>query len=108
MGPPPPRVAEQARDHTQAGRPDWKAAAASNRSSVNNSDKDRRWHLTDFDIGKPLGRGKFGNVYLARERQTKFIIALKVNPASRFQVCLPCKDAACVFVLAKAELTLQW
>ncbi|KAL0054507.1 hypothetical protein WJX82_009990 [Trebouxia sp. C0006] len=37
-----------------------------------------RWQLTDFDIGKPLGRGKFGNVYLARERQTKFIIALKV------------------------------
>lgn len=35
--------------------------------------------MTDFDIGKPLGRGKFGNVYLARERQTKFIIALKVR-----------------------------
>jgi len=23
--------------------------------------------MTDFDIGKPLGKGKFGNVYLARE-----------------------------------------
>lgn len=31
--------------------------------------KEKRWSLTDFDIGKPLGRGKFGNVYLARERQ---------------------------------------
>uniref|UniRef100_A0A3Q2VHN9 non-specific serine/threonine protein kinase n=1 Tax=Haplochromis burtoni TaxID=8153 RepID=A0A3Q2VHN9_HAPBU len=34
--------------------------------------------LENFDIGRPLGKGKFGNVYLARERQTKFILALKV------------------------------
>jgi aurora kinase A len=34
--------------------------------------------LEDFDIGRPLGKGKFGNVYLARERQSKFILALKV------------------------------
>mgnify|MGYP000518864154 CR=1 FL=1 len=32
----------------------------------------------DFEIGKPLGRGKFGHVYLARERKSKFIVALKV------------------------------
>eukprot|EP00850_Spirogloea_muscicola_P026324 SM006717S20270 [mRNA] locus=s6717:69:497:- [translate_table: standard] len=38
----------------------------------------KRWLLTDFDIGKPLGRGKFGNVYLARERKSKYIVALKV------------------------------
>lgn len=38
----------------------------------------RRWSLENFDIGRPLGKGKFGNVYLARERQTKFILALKV------------------------------
>ncbi|KAJ8257967.1 hypothetical protein GJAV_G00191680 [Gymnothorax javanicus] len=36
------------------------------------------WSLDNFDIGRPLGKGKFGNVYLARERQTKFILALKV------------------------------
>ena len=41
--------------------------------------KTRRWQLSDFDIGKSLGKGKFGNVYLARERSTKYIIALKVN-----------------------------
>jgi len=34
--------------------------------------------LTDFDIGKPLGRGKFGSVYLAREKSFKYICALKV------------------------------
>ncbi|KAF2300052.1 hypothetical protein GH714_007672 [Hevea brasiliensis] len=27
------------------------------------------WTLNDFDIGKPLGRGKFGHVYLAREKR---------------------------------------
>uniref|UniRef100_A0A8C9RMS3 non-specific serine/threonine protein kinase n=1 Tax=Scleropages formosus TaxID=113540 RepID=A0A8C9RMS3_SCLFO len=38
----------------------------------------KRWSLDNFDIGRPLGKGKFGNVYLARERQSKFILALKV------------------------------
>jgi hypothetical protein len=40
--------------------------------------KQKRWNLADFDIGKPLGRGKFGNVYLAREKSSKYIVALKV------------------------------
>lgn len=31
-----------------------------------------------FEIGKPLGKGKFGRVYLARERATGFVCALKV------------------------------
>ena len=34
--------------------------------------------MKDFEIGKPLGHGKFGDVYLARERKTKFIVAIKV------------------------------
>lgn len=38
----------------------------------------RMWSLDDFELGKPLGRGKFGNVYLAREKQSKFVVALKV------------------------------
>ncbi len=39
----------------------------------------KRWRLRDFEIGKPLGRGKFGDVYLARERKSKFIVAIKVR-----------------------------
>ena len=39
---------------------------------------ERRWSLSDFEIGRPLGKGKFGNVYLAREKSTKFVVALKV------------------------------
>ncbi|KAL2940156.1 Serine/threonine-protein kinase Aurora-1 [Bienertia sinuspersici] len=38
----------------------------------------KRWTLNDFDIGKPLGRGKFGHVYLAREKRSNHIVALKV------------------------------
>jgi aurora kinase, other len=38
----------------------------------------RHWSLEDFDIGRPLGKGKFGNVYLCREKKHKFIVALKV------------------------------
>eukprot|EP00731_Ephydatia_muelleri_P026981 Em0018g1081a len=45
----------------------------------------KRWSLEDFDIGKPLGRGKFGSVYLAREKKTKFVVALKVLFKSQLQ-----------------------
>ncbi|KAA0716477.1 Aurora kinase B [Triplophysa tibetana] len=34
--------------------------------------------IKNFDIGRPLGKGKFGNVYLARERKLNVIVALKV------------------------------
>lgn len=38
----------------------------------------RCWSLDDFEIGRPLGNGRFGRVYLARERRTKYLVALKV------------------------------
>lgn len=38
----------------------------------------KQFHLGMFEIGKPLGKGKFGRVYLARERTTGFVCALKV------------------------------
>ncbi|XP_038242191.1 aurora kinase B isoform X1 [Dermochelys coriacea] len=38
----------------------------------------RVFTINDFEIGRPLGKGKFGNVYLARERASRFIVALKV------------------------------
>lgn len=36
------------------------------------------WSITDFDLGRALGKGKFGNVYLAREKQSHYVVALKV------------------------------
>lgn len=41
--------------------------------------RSRRWQLSDFDIGKSLGKGKFGSVYLARERSSQYVVALKVS-----------------------------
>uniref|UniRef100_A0A1I7XPW9 Aurora kinase n=1 Tax=Heterorhabditis bacteriophora TaxID=37862 RepID=A0A1I7XPW9_HETBA len=49
-------------------------ASASSQSQEN---KRVSWVLDDFDIGRPLGKGKFGSVFLAREKNTKFVIALK-------------------------------
>ena len=52
-----------------------------------------QWSLKDFEIGKALGKGKFGytmastgtrlivvlrNVYMAREKASKTVVALKV------------------------------
>lgn len=52
---------------------------SSNRETQPSGDeKKKQWTLECFDIGKQLGKGKFGNVYLAREKSTKFIVALKV------------------------------
>lgn len=62
----PVRPGDDSRHSTQAS------------ASSNSTAKDRRWQLSDFDIGKPLGKGKFGNVYLAREKSSKYIVALKV------------------------------
>lgn len=45
---------------------------------TNARSKDRQWTLDDFEVGRPLGKGKFGNVYLAREIATKFVVAIKV------------------------------
>jgi serine/threonine protein kinase len=34
--------------------------------------------VAHFEIGRPLGTGKFGRVYLAREKRSKFVVGLKV------------------------------
>ncbi|KAI6660065.1 hypothetical protein LOD99_14406 [Oopsacas minuta] len=51
---------------------------------VDNTNKSH-WSIDDFEIGKPLGKGKFGNVFLAREKKSKYIIALKVLFKSQLQ-----------------------
>ncbi|XP_017037810.1 aurora kinase C [Drosophila kikkawai] len=64
------------------------AATASSNSTSANKEKGKTenqpqkpkktWELNNFDIGRQLGRGKFGNVYLAREKESQFVVALKV------------------------------
>ncbi|KAI9671128.1 MAG: spindle assembly checkpoint kinase [Alyxoria varia] len=45
----------------------------------------KKFHLGMFEIGKPLGKGKFGRVYLAKEKSTGFVCALKVLHKSELQ-----------------------
>jgi aurora kinase len=40
--------------------------------------RSQAWSLSGFEIGRKLGTGKFGHVYLARTKDTKAIVALKV------------------------------
>lgn len=93
MGPPPPRPsagpAENGSKSTSAGSSSASAGRLARaealkevtlgaRNSGSSRDRERQWSFEDFDIGRPLGKGKFGNVYLARERRSKYIVALKV------------------------------
>jgi hypothetical protein len=45
----------------------------------------RFWSKEDFDIGKKLGKGKFGHVYLCRTRVDQFHVALKVLDKAQLQ-----------------------
>lgn len=38
----------------------------------------RKFSLEDFEIGSKIGKGKYGDVYVAREVRTNFLVALKV------------------------------
>ncbi|KAJ3155965.1 hypothetical protein HDU89_005528 [Geranomyces variabilis] len=42
------------------------------------SNEPKKWKLDDFDVGRALGKGKFGRVYLAREKRSGFVVALKI------------------------------
>jgi serine/threonine protein kinase len=91
---PPSVIADPSQPGTNNNNNDIDAASANDASSdsfaVASASKlddaakaGTRWTLQDFEIGKPLGRGKFGKVYLARERRTKYIVALKVLSKSQ-------------------------
>lgn len=47
-------------------------------STTCSSNVERQWTISDFEIGKPLGKGKFGHVYLAKEKASGYIVALKM------------------------------
>uniref|UniRef100_A0A158P769 Aurora kinase n=1 Tax=Angiostrongylus cantonensis TaxID=6313 RepID=A0A158P769_ANGCA len=52
-------------------------------AKIESQQTSRNWVIDDFDVGRPLGRGKFGSVFLARSKEEKVVIALK---ARDFQV----------------------
>lgn len=43
----------------------------------------KKFTLSDFEIGRSLGAGKFGDVYLARERKSQYIVAIKAIKKSQ-------------------------
>lgn len=47
-------------------------------SPINQSSKDRT-SIEDFEIIKPISRGAFGRVFLARKRATGDLFAIKVS-----------------------------
>ena len=60
----------------------------------------REWKLDDFSLGRPLGKGRFGNVYMARQKRTHGHVALKVLFKQQLI------DADCLNVL-KREVEIQ-
>jgi len=66
-----------------SGQHDRKSALAEQQQHAPSLPK--QFHLGMFEIGRPLGKGKFGRVYLARERSSGFICALKVLYKSELQ-----------------------
>lgn len=38
----------------------------------------KEWDLNSFEVGKRLGTGRFGSVYLARDISSGFVVALKI------------------------------
>ena len=46
------------------------------------------WSIKDFEIGKPLGKGKFGMVFLVREKKSHFIFAMKVSIIVTNKLCM--------------------
>ncbi|KAK3905104.1 kinase-like domain-containing protein [Staphylotrichum tortipilum] len=87
--PPSPRKDKESKSGSLSSRASSdEAAAQSDRESSSYLDQPlvpKQFHLGMFEIGRPLGKGKFGRVYLARERSTGFICALKVLYKSELQ-----------------------
>ena len=38
----------------------------------------KKFTIDDFEVGAKLGNGRFGDVYLAREKKSSYIVALKI------------------------------
>jgi len=55
-----------------------KAVCTSTSSCLSLAHPQMKWSTNDFTVGRPLGRGKFGNVYMAKENRTSKPVALKV------------------------------
>ncbi|KAM0747553.1 kinase-like protein [Meredithblackwellia eburnea MCA 4105] len=67
------------RDQQRRGHPaNGTTTVSSSSSSSSGEQGPKEWSLSSFEIGKALGKGKFGRVYMARTKaEPKYIVALK-------------------------------
>lgn len=42
----------------------------------------KKWRLSDFEIGRRLGKEKFVDMYIAREKESNIVVALKTTSKS--------------------------
>lgn len=83
--PPSPAKKEKHSSSSLSSRNSDETDAERHSGGVTLYDEPRTFHLGMFEIGKPLGKGKFGRVYLVKERTSGFICALKVLYKSELQ-----------------------
>ncbi|KAB5595918.1 Aurora kinase A [Ceratobasidium theobromae] len=80
---------DESRGQIVSGEAAADLALDSSISSIYNGNRPtREWHLTDFDMGRPLGKGKFGRVYMVRTKcAPRYILALKCLYKSEIVQC---------------------
>uniref|UniRef100_A0A6U0K1E1 Aurora kinase n=1 Tax=Percolomonas cosmopolitus TaxID=63605 RepID=A0A6U0K1E1_9EUKA len=62
------------------------AESSSDQITDSTSQSSRKWKLSDFVLGKQLGKGKFGVVYVAFEKKSKKTVALKILDKRRMKL----------------------
>ncbi|CAJ0598544.1 unnamed protein product [Cylicocyclus nassatus] len=76
-------MTDVAAPHTAQGPENTSDRAVSRKTAAappeqQRNSRNQMWEIDDFDIGRPLGKGKFGSVFVARSKEEKIIVALKV------------------------------
>jgi serine/threonine protein kinase len=53
-------------------------ACATGDAENNELKEKKEWTINDFEVGRLLGKGRFGSVFIAKENNSSFVVALKV------------------------------
>jgi len=74
-----PRAHQRSVRSPEAKSPNYYEHPTSPLKLTTDAEKGQKWCLNDFEVGKFLGKGKYGKVYVAREKSSKHIVALKMS-----------------------------